>query len=106
MMKSKLVERVAAATQETVKDSQKAVDAVFSFIEQALENGDIVEIRRFGSFRMKQRELRQGRNPKTGKSLTIPAKAVRVFKPSKQLTERVNVPAFPSHAKFGLDSLK
>jgi integration host factor subunit beta len=106
MRKSKLVERVAAATQESVEDCQKAVDAMFSFIEQAFENGDIVEVRRFGSFRVKQRKERRGRNPKTGIPLIIPAKEVRVFKPSKQLTERVNVSAFPSQAAFGLDSLR
>ena len=106
MRKSKLVERVAAATQQSVEDCQKAVDAMFSFIERAFKNGDIVEVRRFGSFRVKQRKQRLGRNPKTGRPLIIPAKVVKVFKPSKQLTERVNVSDFPSQAKFGLDSLQ
>jgi len=106
MTKSQLVERVAAGTQESVEDCQKAVDAVFSFLEKPLRKGESFQVRNFGSFRVRWRKLREGRNPKTGRRFFVRAEVVRAFKPSKQLTERVNVFAFPSQAKFGLDSLK
>lgn len=106
MTKSQLVERVAAATQESTENCQKAVDAVFSFLERPLSKGESFQVRGFGSFRVAWRKLREVRNPKTGKLFFVRAQVVRVFKPSKQLTERVNVSAFPSQAKFGLDLLK
>lgn len=106
MRKAELVERVAKATQQSMEDSQQAVDAVFSVIERAFNRrSNMVKIRRFGRFTVKHRKGRSGRNPKTGRPISIPAKWVAVFKPSKELKARVNVPAFPLPCKIGIDSI-
>src|SRR4051794_23324147 len=98
MTKATLVTRVAEAAQESVSDTQNAVDTAFSVIQQAFEKGEILELRRFGSFSVRQKKQLRGRNPKTGRPFIVPNRTVGVFKPSKELTARVNVPAFPSVA--------
>jgi integration host factor subunit beta len=66
------------------------VDTVFDAVIQALQAGDKIEIRGFGSFRIRQRKPRTGRNPKTGDKVEVPAKRVPYFKPSKELRDLVN----------------
>ena len=81
MTKAELVEEVARAAELTKKDSEVIVDEVFKNIIQALNQGDKIELRGFGSFRVRQRDARRGRNPKTGEPVDIPAKSVPYFKP-------------------------
>ena len=90
MTKAELVEEVARAAELTKKDSEVIVDEVFKNIIQALNRGEKIELRGFGSFRVRQRDARRGRNPKTGAPVDIPAKRVPYFKPGKELKELIN----------------
>jgi DNA-binding protein HU-beta len=88
MNKGDLINEVAKVV-STKKDAQEAVDAVFSAITQALENGDSVTLIGFGTFKVAKRAARKGRNPKTGKEINIAAKTVPRFVPGKSLKEAV-----------------
>jgi integration host factor subunit beta len=66
------------------------VDTVFRSIIEALQRGEKIELRGFGSFRLRQREPRKGRNPKTGDKVDVPPKKVPYFKPGKELKELIN----------------
>ena len=90
MTKAELVEEVARAAELTKKDSEVIVDEVFKNIILALNQGDKIELRGFGSFRVRQRDARRGRNPKTGEPVDIPAKRVPYFKPGKEVKELIN----------------
>ena len=89
MNKSELIEKVAEKTGLTKKDSGKAVEAVVSAIRAALEAGDKVSLVGFGTFDVRSREARKGRNPQTGKEISIAARKVPVFKAGKPLKEAV-----------------
>jgi integration host factor subunit beta len=93
MTKAELVEEVARAAELTKKDSEVIVEEVFKNIIQALNRGEKIELRGFGSFRVRQRDARRGRNPKTGATVDIPAKRVPYFKPGKELKELINAQA-------------
>ena len=90
MTKAVLVEEVARITDLTKKDAEVIVDTVFRCIADALRRGEKVELRGFGSFRLRRREPRKGRNPKTGDRVDVPPKQVPYFKPGKELKERIN----------------
>lgn len=90
MNKGELIEAVAAAADLTKADATKAVEAVVDTITRALKKGDQVAIVGFGSFAVKSRAARQGRNPKTGETINIPASRVPGFKAGKALKDAVN----------------
>ena len=90
MTKADLVERVAKEADMTKKDAEQLVEIVFDTIINTLNSGEKLELRGFGSFRLREREARKGRNPKTGEAVEIPAKRVAYFKPGKELKELVN----------------
>jgi integration host factor subunit beta len=90
MTKADLVETVANEAEMTKKDAEKLVEIIFDTIIETLNKGEKIELRGFGSFRLRQRNARQGRNPKTGEAVSIPAKRVAYFKPGKDLKEIVN----------------
>jgi integration host factor subunit beta len=90
MTKAELVDAVARASALSRKHSEVIVDAVFGSILEALQEGDKIELRGFGSFRLRQRGTRQGRNPKTGEGVLVPAKQVPHFKPGKELRALLN----------------
>jgi len=90
MTKADLVEEVAKVTELTRKDSEVIVDTMFESVIKALKTGDKLEVRGFGSFRVRQRNARVGRNPKTGEKVEVPAKRVPYFKPSKELKDLIN----------------
>ena len=73
-----------------MKESDVVVCAIFDSIVRALQSGDKVEIRGFGSFHTRQRRGRIGRNPKTGARVEVPPKRIPFFKPSKELRELVD----------------
>src|SRR5438105_6827420 len=98
MTKADLVEEVSRVTELTRKDSEVIVDTLFESVIKALKNGDKLEVRGFGSFRVRQRNARVGRNPKTGEKVEVPAKRVPYFKPSKELKDLINDGAAPSPA--------
>ncbi len=90
MTKAELVDEVGRQAALTRKHSEVIVDAVFSSILEALQRGDKIELRGFGSFRIRKRGSRTGRNPKTGEGVMVPAKKVPYFKPGKELRELIN----------------
>jgi integration host factor subunit beta len=90
MTKAELVDEVSSEADLTRKHSEVIVDAVFSSIVEALQRGDKIELRGFGSFRVRHRGSRTGRNPKTGEGVLVPAKKVPYFKPGKELRELIN----------------
>ena len=85
MTKSELSTQVAAQASLTKASADAAVSAVFSAITDALANGETVTLTGFGTFSVKSREARQGRNPRTGESITIAASNVPAFKAGKAL---------------------
>jgi integration host factor subunit beta len=90
MTKSDLIERVAVQVPHvSKKDTETVVNTIFDCMTEALRKGDRIEIRGFGSFQVKVREAREGRNPKTGEEVKIPAKRTPFFKVGKELKERI-----------------
>ena len=91
MTKAQLIEKVSEkVTHLTKRQTELIVNSVFNHIKQSLANGDKIEIRGFGSFRLRHRRMREGRNPKTGTTVHVPAKRVPFFKAGKELKEIVN----------------
>ena len=90
MTKAELVEEVSRVSDLTKKHSELIVETVFRSIIEALQRGEKIELRGFGSFRLRQREPRKGRNPKTGDKVDVPPKKVPYFKPGKELKELIN----------------
>jgi len=88
--KTELVANVAEKAGLTKKDAEKAINALFVSVEEALALEDKVQIIGFGTFEVKAREERKGRNPQTGAEITIPASKNPVFKAGKNLKEAVN----------------
>ena len=95
MTKAELVEEVARAAELTKKDSEVIVDEVFKNIIQSLNRGEKIELRGFGSFRVRERDARRGRNPKTGAEVPILPRRVLVFRPSQVLKAHVNHTTVP-----------
>src|ERR1700752_564138 len=90
LTKADLVEEVLRITELPRKESETIVETIFESIIDALQKGDKIEIRGFGSLRRRQRRGRVGRNPKTGEKVEVPAKKIPFFKPSKELKDFVN----------------
>ena len=98
MTKAELVEEVSRVSDLTKKHSEVIVDTVFKSIIDALHRGEKIELRGFGSFRLRKREPRKGRNPKTGDKVDVPPKKVPYFKPGKELKELINREPAPAAA--------
>lgn len=92
MTKAELVDQVADKVDLTKKQTEVIVNILFNSITEALSQGDKVELRGFGSFRIRRRNPREGRNPKTCDAVHIPAKRVPFFKAGKELREMVDNP--------------
>lgn len=90
MTKADLVEIVANEADMTKKDVEQLVEIIFDSIVGTLNKGEKIELRGFGSFRVRERNARKGRNPKTGEPVDIPAKRVAYFKPGKDLKDIIN----------------
>ena len=91
MTKSGLIEKVAERTPHiSKKDTEIVVNTIFDAMTEALKLGERIEIRGFGSFQVKVREAREGRNPKTGEPVHISAKRTPFFKVGKELKEMVD----------------
>jgi len=89
MNKSELVAAVAAGADLTKKDAEKAVAAFISSVEGALKKGDKVQLVGFGTFEVRQRAARTGRNPQTKQPIQIPASKLPVFKAGKAFKDAV-----------------
>jgi nucleoid DNA-binding protein len=98
MTKADLVEQVADAIGPgiTKKDCALVVDGLLNAIKNALAEQENIEIRGFGTFKVRKRKARMARNPRTGEAVEVPARVVPIFKPSKDLRSQVAaVPARP-----------
>lgn len=91
MTKAELIEKVTERMNSlTTKQTEVVVNMIFDSIKDALAKGEKVEIRGFGSFRVRNRRSREGRNPKTGTAVSVPPKKVPFFKTGKELREIVD----------------
>lgn len=89
MNKAQLIDAIAAKAGLTKADAKKSLDAFIEATSEALKSGDRVALVGFGSFSVAERSARTGRNPQTGKEITISAKKVVKFKPGSELAESV-----------------
>ena len=90
MTKADLVEEVIRVAVLSKKDAESVVNTVFGQIMDALKSDDKIELRGFGSFRVRRRRSRLGRNPKTGDRVDVPSKRIPYFKPGKELRDLIN----------------
>ena len=88
--KAELVKQIAEKTEMKKKDAEAVLAAVTSTIEEELVKGNKVQLIGFGTFEVRHRAARKGRNPQTGDEITIPAAQVPAFKPGKALKDSVN----------------
>ena len=92
MIKSELVARIAAENPHLYqRDVENVVGAILDAIVDALARGDRVELRGFGAFSVKRRDARNGRNPRTGESVSVCEKVIPVFKTGKDMRKRLNL---------------
>ncbi len=92
MIKSELIARLAGENPHlTHRDVERVVNVVLDGMVGALSDGGRVELRGFGAFSVRSRPARAGRNPRTGESVSVPAKNVPFFKSGKELRERLNL---------------
>ncbi|GHN39849.1 DNA-binding protein HU [Lactobacillus delbrueckii] len=89
MNKTELVSVVSEKTEFSKKESAQIVDALFASIEEALAKGEKIQLIGFGTFEVRERAARKGRNPQTGAEIEIPASKVPAFKPGKALKDAV-----------------
>lgn len=90
MNKSELVDSIAEKSGLSKKDSEKALGALINSVEEALSNNDKVQLVGFGSFEVKQRAARKGRNPQTMEEIDIPESKVPAFKAGKDFKDMLN----------------
>ena len=90
MIKSDLINKIAKEINISKQEAEAGVNLFFQTIKEALERGEEIELRGFGSFRFRQRQARSGRNPRTGEPVKVPPKKVLYFKPSKLLKSIIN----------------
>ena len=89
MNKTELISAVAGKAEITKKDAEKFINAFFTTVEDALKAGDKIQLIGFGTFEVRARQARKGRNPQTGAEINIPAARVPAFKPGKALKDAV-----------------
>lgn len=90
MNKSELIDAIAAAADLTKSDAGKALDGFLDAVKTALSKGESVALVGFGTFSVKERAERKGRNPQTGEEISIPAAKIPAFKAGKNLKDSVN----------------
>lgn len=91
MIRSELIQKIADDNPHLYqRDVERIVNTVFDRITGAMADGNRVELRGFGAFSVKQRDPRQGRNPRTGEAVQVEAKHVPFFKTGKLLRDRLN----------------
>lgn len=90
MTKSEMAEKLAVKINIKKQEAEKIINIFTNSIIEALANGDKVEIRGFGSFRVRNRAAKEGRNPKTGEKVSVPSKKVPFFKSGKDFREIVD----------------
>ena len=90
MNKTELIEAIAAGAVLSKADAKKALDATVAAVKDTLVKGDKIQLVGFGTFSVAERPAREGRNPSTGATITIPAKKVAKFKAGAELADALN----------------
>jgi len=90
MIKADLINKLSKDMNITKQEAENGVNIFFEALKEAIKKGEEIELRGFGSFRIRKREPRSGRNPRTGERVRVPAKKVIYFKPSKILKQMIN----------------
>ena len=90
MTKKDITEKIHIATGLSKMESFNMIEALFSIMKSTLESGENLKITGFGNFVLKQKQVRLGRNPQTGETITLEARRVLTFKPSNLLRDAVN----------------
>ena len=90
MTKADIVEVVHNRTGFSKKESSEAVETILDILKEVLEKGEKVKLSGFGNFVIRDKEVRKGRNPKTGQEMEISARSVLTFKPSQKLKDHIN----------------
>ncbi len=90
MTKADIVEMVHEKTGFSKKESSEAVESILETLKEKLELGDKVKLSGFGNFVIRKKDVRKGRNPKTGEEMEISARKVLTFKPSQKLKDFIN----------------
>ena len=89
MTKQQIIDAVSTTTERPKAEVETVVDSLLTEIGKALRSGERVDLRGFGSFVVKDKKARQGRNPKTGETIQIAARRAATFKPSKELSDKL-----------------
>jgi integration host factor subunit beta len=90
MTKADLIAEVSRTAELSKKDAENIVNVFLERIVDALKEGEKIELRGFGSFKLRRRNSRVGRNPRTSEAVQVPAKKVPYFKPGKDLKKLIN----------------
>ena len=90
MTKADIVEVVHNRTGFSKKESSEAVESILDILKEILEDGEKIKLSGFGNFVIRSKEVRKGRNPKTGEEMEISARSVLTFKPSQKLKDHIN----------------
>lgn len=90
MKKNEIIKAVSDELGMTIKETAAVVDTFIEYAELALQNGDCVDISKFGKLSVEQRQARMARNPQTGEKMEVPAKKAIKFKASKTLKDAIN----------------
>ena len=90
MTKADIVEVVHNRTGFSKKESSEAVESILDILKEVLEEGEKIKLSGFGNFVIRNKEVRKGRNPKTGEEMEISARSVLTFKPSQKLKDYIN----------------
>src|ERR1700719_2390798 len=93
MTKAEFVESLATTLDLPKSESERVLGAVVDVLRQALQRGEKIDLRGLGVFKVRETKTRQGRNPRTGEALSIPARKAAVFKPGKELSALLNTSA-------------
>ena len=93
MTKSDIVERIATGTGMTRIETEAVINGFIACVSEALESGEGVELRGFGTFHVQHRRARKARNPRTNEEIPVPARHMPLFRPSRSLRDKVDAAA-------------
>lgn len=95
MTKAQIIEAISQRLGQTKQESEGVLDAVLETAKAALQQGEKLDLRGFGTFKVRESKARLARNPRTGETVNVPAKKVATFKPSKELSALLNPESAP-----------
>jgi integration host factor subunit beta len=95
MTKAQIIEAISQRLGQTKQESERVLDAVLETAKAGLQQGEKLDLRGFGTFKLRESKARLARNPRTGETVNVPAKKVATFKPSKELSALLNPESAP-----------